>query len=94
VGGYNSNTLGFCYSGGLDENGKPADTRTPEQIELMMAVAEVTRDAFLILNEQITVNKGHRDFSPDRNGDGYISPSEWTKACPCFDVKTKIEDKL
>ena len=30
---------------------------------------------------------GHRDLSPDRNGDGIITPNEWVKACPGFDVR-------
>jgi hypothetical protein len=29
---------------------------------------------------------GHRDLSPDLNADGRITPSEWTKTCPGFDV--------
>ncbi len=29
---------------------------------------------------------GHRDLSPDRNGDGIIEPSEYLKVCPGFDV--------
>lgn len=29
--GYNSHSIGVCYEGGLDEHGRPADTRTPEQ---------------------------------------------------------------
>ena len=29
---------------------------------------------------------GHRDLSPDLNGNGEIEPEEWVKACPCFDV--------
>jgi hypothetical protein len=33
---------------------------------------------------------GHRDLSPDLNGDGVISPEKWLKACPCFDVKTAL----
>ena len=30
---------------------------------------------------------GHRDLSPDLNGNGEIEPEEWIKACPCFEVK-------
>jgi len=30
--------------------------------------------------------KGHRDVSPDLNGDGRIEKNEWTKTCPGFDV--------
>ena len=33
---------------------------------------------------------GHRDTSPDLNGDGIISPNEYMKACPCFDVKKEF----
>jgi N-acetyl-anhydromuramyl-L-alanine amidase AmpD len=29
---------------------------------------------------------GHRDASPDLDGDGTIEEDEWTKECPCFDV--------
>lgn len=35
----------------------------------------------------ITQVVGHRDLSPDLDGDGTVEPEEWTKACPCFDVK-------
>lgn len=31
VKGFNSNSVGICYEGGLDAHGCPADTRTPEQ---------------------------------------------------------------
>lgn len=30
--GHNANTIGICYEGGLDENMKPKDTRTLEQL--------------------------------------------------------------
>lgn len=29
---------------------------------------------------------GHRDYSPDQNGDGIIEPWEFMKECPGFDV--------
>ena len=29
--GHNAHSIGLCYEGGLDCNGHPADTRTPEQ---------------------------------------------------------------
>ena len=32
--------------------------------------------------------KGHRDLSPDLNGNGEIEPEEWIKACPCFNAET------
>ena len=30
---------------------------------------------------------GHRDLSPDLNGNGEVEPMEWTKECPCFKVR-------
>lgn len=36
--GHNANSIGVCYEGGLDESGKPADTRTPAQRESMEAL--------------------------------------------------------
>jgi hypothetical protein len=30
---------------------------------------------------------GHRDLSPDGDGDGKIEKHEWLKSCPGFDVK-------
>ena len=32
---------------------------------------------------------GHRDTSPDLDGDGIVEPEEWTKMCPCFDVRAE-----
>lgn len=29
---------------------------------------------------------GHRDLSPDKDGDGRVEPHEWLKTCPGFDV--------
>lgn len=31
---------------------------------------------------------GHRDLSPDLDGDGTVEPQEWLKTCPGFDVAT------
>lgn len=30
---------------------------------------------------------GHRDLSPDGNGNGLVEPFEWLKTCPGFDVR-------
>lgn len=34
---------------------------------------------------------GHRDLSPDIDGDGLVSPHEWLKTCPGFDVADWLE---
>ncbi|MCD7936898.1 MAG: N-acetylmuramoyl-L-alanine amidase, partial [Tannerellaceae bacterium] len=79
--GRNTRSLGICYIGGLDRNGQAADTRTPAQTE---ALIQLVRE----LCEKYPVKSiiGHRDTSPDLNGNGIIDPWERIKECPCFDV--------
>ena len=82
---YNKHSIGICYVGGLDENGNPADTRTPEQKLSLANLVNKLCDEY-----PITEVIGHRDASPDANGDGVISRNEWIKQCPCFDVKNEF----
>ena len=35
---YNAHSIGICYEGGLDAEGRPADTRTPEQRQALIAL--------------------------------------------------------
>lgn len=81
VSGYNSNSIGVCYVGGLDGNMKPKDTRTPEQKEALKWLI-ATLKKYL----GIKIVKGHRDYSPDTNNNGIIEEFEWIKSCPCFDA--------
>ena len=83
---YNKHSIGICYVGGLDENGEPADTRTAEQKQALAELVYKLMDEHPGIVEVI----GHRDASPDENGDGVISRNEWIKQCPCFDVKSEF----
>lgn len=83
--GWNDRSIGICYVGGLDKNGNPKDTRTPAQKEAMNRLVYDLLEAY----PTITQILGHRDTSPDLNGDGTITPNEWIKACPCFDVRSE-----
>ena len=80
--GWNERSIGICYIGGLDENGRPADTRTNAQKRVLYQIIMDLQREYNIL--QVL---GHRDTSPDLNGDGVIEPYEYVKACPCLDVK-------
>ena len=80
--GWNEQSIGICYIGGLDENGRPADTRTNAQKRVLYQIIIDLQREYNIL--QVL---GHRDTSPDLNGDGVIEPYEYVKGCPCFDVK-------
>jgi len=82
---YNKHSIGIVYVGGLDWAGMPADTRTPAQKQ---AMAELVYK--LIAEYPIVEVIGHRDASPDQNLDGKITPNEWIKQCPCFDVRAEF----
>lgn len=83
---YNMHSIGICYIGGVAKDGKtPKDTRTDAQkLALHTLVANLT------MQYPIVEILGHRDASPDLNGDGMISKWEWMKACPSFDVKAEF----
>ena len=83
--GYNQHSIGVCYEGGLDEQGRPADTRTELQKRSLRVLVRV-----LAMDFQTRRIVGHRDLSPDLDGDGVIEPEEWTKVCACFDVGTEL----
>lgn len=82
---YNKHSIGICYVGGLDRDGNPADTRTPAQ---RVALDDLAHR--LIQEYPIVEVLGHRDASPDKNGDGKITPNEWIKTCPCFDARAEF----
>ena len=84
---YNQHSIGICYVGGLDKNGNPADTRTDAQ---KLAIAKLVYDELLPAFPNVTDILGHRDASPDKNGDGVISKNEWIKECPCFSVRSEF----
>ncbi len=82
VAGFNTGSIALVYIGGLDAQGQPADTRTPAQLEAMERLVRELSQAYP--DAEIL---GHRDVSPDRDGDGKVERHEWLKACPCFDVR-------
>ena len=65
---FNRCSIGVCYEGGLDANGKPKDTRTLKQRASLIALV-------LDLHRQFpkAVIRGHNEM-----------PGATPKACPCF----------
>lgn len=82
---YNKHSIGICYIGGLDANGHPVDTRTEAQKNALRDLV-----AKLCKEYDIIELLGHRDTSPDLNGNGEVEPAEYIKACPCFDVRSEF----
>ena len=86
VKGYNKHSIGICYEGGLDAQGQPKDTRTPEQrAALRLLVAQLLRR----FKGNVRVC-GHRDLSPDLDRNGTVEAWEWVKQCPCFEVAKEM----
>ncbi len=71
---YNRCSIGICYEGGLNENGKPANTLMPEQKERIT-------DLLTILHKMFPKARivGHRDLS-----------GTTPKDCPCFDAQDEF----
>ena len=80
--GYNSNGIHIAWMGGRDTDNRTACQR-------IMFKTLVKR-----LHRKYPKAKvcGHRDLSPDRNGDGKITKDEWMKACPRFNVADEYRD--
>ena len=79
--GFNDHSIGVCYIGGLNPDGKPKDTRTVAQYHALRRCIDMLKICF----GDVPV-KGHRDLSTDVNHDGVITRDEWMKACPCFNM--------
>lgn len=56
--GYNANSIGVCYVGGVGKDGNPKDTRTPQQRDALV-------NLLMRLKRQFpnAVIRGHRDFA-------------------------------
>ena len=57
--GHNADTVGICYIGGIDKEGKPKDTMTPEQNKAFRMLVLSLRTLF---NADMTIH-GHNEFS-------------------------------
>ena len=80
--GNNHNSVGLVLAGGVDNKGRAENNFLAAQFDLLEAV---------LLTLQARYGKlpvvGHRDLSPDLDGDGVVERNEWLKECPCFDVQ-------
>lgn len=82
VKGQNYRSVGICLIGGVNERGEAEDNFTAAQKIALIPLIQVLRLAYP--NAEVL---GHRDLSPDKDGDGIIGRHEWVKDCPCFDVR-------
>lgn len=87
VAGYNRQCIHVCYIGGIDNNGKPIDNRTEAQKKMLRSLLKELKVKY-----PTAKIRGHRDFSPDLNGNGTLEPWEYIKSCPCFNAITEYQD--
>lgn len=73
VAGHNAHSIGICLIG--------TDKFTQLQWKTLAGLVSELRKRYP--NARVC---GHRDLSPDIDGDGTIEPREWLKTCPCFSV--------
>ena len=87
VKGFNSVTVNVAYIGGIDAAGKATDNRTNAQKKALRQLLGILKKKY-----PEAIIQGHRDFSPDTNGNGKVDVWERIKECPCFDAKTEYAD--
>lgn len=71
--GHNGKSIGICMVG-TDRFGAPQWVSLRQLVEGLLQRYPKARVV------------GHRDLSPDRDGDGVVEKHEWLKTCPGFDV--------
>lgn len=81
VKGYNQTSINVAYIGGIDMRGRAVDNRTEAQKEALLSLLRVLRKKYPRARIM-----GHRDISPDVNGNGRVDSWERIKECPCFDA--------
>lgn len=86
VKGHNQYSVGICLVGGITAGGKNHGEYTEKQWIALHKLLQKLESEYPSANIC-----GHRDLSPDINGDGTITPNEWIKDCPCFDVWTWLD---
>jgi len=93
--GHNALSVAVVLIGGIKEGTEKDDRPTAENnyTEAQWAAAKHVFE-FLVLLYPTASHVGHRDLSPDKDGDGRIQRWEFMKDCPCFSVQEWIENDL
>lgn len=102
AGGFNANSIGICMVGGVEKEGRFTPAQWKALAKLVLWTAHENRiplsapkrvgaaDDFTLVDGVC----GHRDVSPDTNGNGKIESFEWLKTCPGFDVQAWLQNSL
>ncbi|MGI9293423.1 MAG: lysozyme, partial [Pseudomonadales bacterium] len=66
----------------VDIHGTATNNFTEDQFDSLLSILVMLERAYP--GAEVL---GHRDLSPDLDGDGVIEEHEWLKECPSFDVR-------
>jgi hypothetical protein len=80
--GRNYDSVAVVMIGGINVQGVAVANFTAAQWESAFVVQAFLRRIF-----PLAETLGHRDLSPDLDGDGIVEPQEFLKRCPCFDAR-------
>ena len=75
---HNAHSIGICYEGGLDAEGKPKDTRTLEQRGALLALLRELRARF---PKALIV--GHHDLNPMKGCPCFDCVREYSQVISC-----------
>ena len=78
VAGHNTYSLGVCLVGGAEKSARYTQDQWDALSALVRRLLPLCKAGCAVL--------GHRDLSPDSNGNNKVEPQEWVKTCPGFDV--------
>lgn len=91
VAGHNAHSLGICMLGrerfSADQWASLADLVRGLGLQFKRRIVTLDADEGAEASGPGVLRLcGHRDLSPDADGDGTVEPREWLKTCPNFDV--------
>lgn len=88
VAGFNAASVGICLVGGAERDARYTRAQwTSLAVLVRMLCKQLGVPALAPLYPRHGGGVcGHRDLSPDTNGNGRVEPQEWLKTCPGFDV--------
>lgn len=96
--GHNAASIGICLVGGVEPQGRytQAQWTSLARVVEWQALQHVIPLAPPLRNGDIVWRGvcGHRDLSPDSNGDGKIDSRDWLKTCPGFNVAAWLGNDL
>jgi N-acetylmuramoyl-L-alanine amidase len=100
---FNARSLGICLVGGAERTAQ----YTPAQWAALRTLVQAIGVAYnvplapptrhYLMADAYTESDGicgHRDLSPDKDGDRLVEPFEWLKTCPGFDVGHWLKNGL